>query len=101
MDVDARGAKAGEYPVTVRIEGESGVLCEESAQVEILDMELPKLPIPHTEWFHSDCLSNYYGAEVFSERWWEIVGNFVKSLAVNRCIYSVGHRSETKVTIPR
>ena len=85
VDVDARGAKAGEYPVTVRIEGESGVLCEESAQVEILDMELPKLPIPHTEWFHSDCLANYYGAEVFSERWWEIVGNFVKTAAEHRC----------------
>ncbi len=85
LDVKTEGITAGKYPVTVRIVGEEGVLCEESAPVEILDMELPKLPIPHTEWFHSDCLADYYGAEVFSERWWEIVGNFVETAAEHRC----------------
>lgn len=85
LEVGTGDVKAGEYPVKVRITGEDGVLCEESTTVRILDMELPKLPIPHTEWFHSDCLADYYGVEVFSERWWEIVGNFVETAAKRRC----------------
>ncbi len=85
LDVETKNAKAGTYPVTVRISGGDGVLCEESTTVEILDVELPRLPIPHTEWFHSDCLADYYGAEVFSQRWWEIVGNFVKTAGEHRC----------------
>lgn len=85
IDLDTENAGAGTYPVTVRMLGEDGELCRESVSIEILDMALPKLPIPHTEWFHSDCLANYYGAEVFSERWWEIVENFVAAAARHRC----------------
>lgn len=77
--------KAGTYPVTVKILCGDEALCEEHTSLEILDVELPKLPIPHTEWFHSDCLANYYGVEVFSERWWEIVKNFVSTAAKHRC----------------
>lgn len=77
--------KAGTYPVTVKILCGDEALCEEHTSLEILDAELPKLPIPHTEWFHSDCLANYYGVEVFSERWWEIVENFVSTAAKHRC----------------
>lgn len=77
--------KAGTYPVTVKILCGEEALCEEHTSLEILDAELPKLPIPHTEWFHSDCLANYYGVEVFSERWWEIVENFVSTAAKHRC----------------
>ena len=40
---------------------------------------LPAMKVPHTEWFHSDCLANYYGEEVFSEEYWRIVENFVKT----------------------
>lgn len=83
LDVDTK--EAGRFGVTVRLVKDGGVLCEESADIEVLDIELPKLPIPHTEWFHSDCLANYYKVEVFSERWWEIVENFVRTAAKHRC----------------
>lgn len=83
IDIDTE--KAGAHPVTVKLMGDEGELCRESISLEILDMELPKLPIPHTEWFHSDCLANYYDTEVFSERCWEIVGNFVETAARHRC----------------
>lgn len=77
--------KAGTYPVIIKMVCRGQVLCQEKTYLEILDAELPKLPIPHTEWFHSDCLANYYGVEVFSQRWWEIVENFVRTAAEHRC----------------
>lgn len=85
VDVKTDGeVKAGTYPVKVRMLCGDEVLSEESTALEILDAEMPRLPIPHTEWFHSDCLANYYGVEVFSERWWEIVENFVRTAAEHR-----------------
>lgn len=95
-----KGAKAGAYPVKMRLEyqgneeaGAENAGNTESAEdagnventgsveiaenaeraenteivLEILDAELPGLSIPHTEWFHCDCLANYYNVKVFSE----------------------------------
>lgn len=83
--IDIETARAGTYPATVKLTCGDEVLSEESVTLEVLDMELPKLPVPHTEWFHSDCLADYYGVEVFSQSWWEIVESFVRTAARHRC----------------
>jgi hypothetical protein len=56
-----------------------------SVEVEILGAKLPALDIPHTEWFHCDCLANYYGVEVFSEEHWKIIENFVRTAVRRGC----------------
>jgi len=72
------GAKAGGYPITVRVETPDGVtLGSAGTTLEVIAAELPAQSIAHTEWFHSDCLAAYYGVDVFSERYWEIVEHFV------------------------
>jgi len=35
----------------------------------------------HTEWFHTDCLSQWYKIPVFSEDYWRITENFIRSAA--------------------
>ena len=79
------GMEAGDYPVKIRMEAQGAVLCEPQILCRVVDCVLPPLPIPHTEWFHSDCLADYYQVEVFSERHWEIIRAFVKSAAQHRC----------------
>lgn len=46
-----------------------------SCSLEILDALLPEQTLIHTEWFHCDCLANYYHTEVFDERHWNIIEN--------------------------
>lgn len=75
----------GEYPVGITLSAQDQELCQVEARCQVLDQVLPKLPIPHTEWFHSDCLADYYQVEVFSPRWWEIVEEFVKTAARRHC----------------
>ena len=41
---------------------------------------LPPLPIHHTQWFHADCLADYYHVPVFSEEHWAILRRFMVSL---------------------
>ena len=47
-------------------------------ELEVLSEELPSLSIYHTEWFHGDCLADYYGVESLSDRHWEIMANFIR-----------------------
>ena len=86
IDVELdEAAEAGEYPVKVVLSKDGETLGEAEMVCEVLDATLPKLSIPYTEWFHSDCLADYYGAEVFSDRYWEIVEAFVREAAKHRC----------------
>ena len=75
----------GIYPVKIQLKTKEELLCEVDVEVEVLNAVLPKLSVPHTEWFHSDCLANYYNVEVFSEEYWTIVEEFVKTAVKYKC----------------
>lgn len=62
---DGNQADAFSLPVTVRSE------------------VLPEQTLYHTEWFHADCLADYYGVPVFSEEHWRIIDHFMAAAA--RC----------------
>lgn len=75
----------GVYPVKIQLKTQEEQLGEAEVEVEVLNAVLPKLPVPRTEWFHSDCLANYYNVEVFSEEYWTIVEAYVKTAVKYKC----------------
>lgn len=77
--------KAGIYPVEIVFQKEKEALGSVKTEIEIIDALLPKLPIPHTEWLHTDCLADYYNVEVFSDEYWRITKNYIQT-AVKRNI---------------
>lgn len=85
VDVDVPSdAVGGTYDVTVIFKKADGeVLGECSFTVKICNTVLPKQKLIYTQWFHSDCLANYYKVEVFSEKYWEIVRNFIRTAVEN------------------
>lgn len=86
IDIEAdEEMEAGEYPVEVKLTANGKEAGSVEVTCEVMNAVLPAVEIPHTEWFHSDCLANYYGVEVFSERHWEIVENFVKAAVKMKC----------------
>lgn len=54
---------------------------ERAFTLNIIDKELPKQDILFTNWFHNDCLCTYYNVEVFSDKYWEIVENYIRNAA--------------------
>lgn len=82
IDVElSESQNAGIYPITVKLTCKENVIFEEAYEIRVINAALPKLPIKHTEWFYSDCLANYYQVEVFSEEYWRIVENYLKTAA--------------------
>ncbi len=45
---------------------------------DVIDGVLPEQKLIYTNWFHTDCLATHYGVKVFSEKYWEIVENYLR-----------------------
>ena len=74
---------AGKYDFTISFDGKEYGQSESSVEVEVIDAVLPDEDIYFTQWFHADCLANYYNVEVWTDRHFEIVENFVKTARRN------------------
>ncbi len=70
----------GKYYITVSFFNtiHKQFLAKETFNLEILPASLPKQDFTYTCWFHPDCLSDLYGVEVFSDRHFEIMENYIK-----------------------
>lgn len=68
--------RASEITIDVATTGGEHLACF-SVPLEVLNEELPELPIPHTHWFHTDGLAHYYGDEPWSEGHWQSIDAFL------------------------
>ncbi len=86
VDVEKEGGlPAGTHPITIRLTDDATgtVLAEETLQLTVVNADLPPQTTLCTQWFHSDCLADYYNVPVFSEEYWRIVENFAHMAAKN------------------
>lgn len=62
---------------------EENELASETLGFKVIGIPLPPQEFIVTQWFHCDCLADYYGVEVFSEEHWRIIGEFIKTAVDN------------------
>ncbi len=75
---------AGKHTVTVKLlDGAREVQTENTLTLTIIDALLPPQEMILTQWFHCDCLANYYNVDVWSEEHWRIVESFAATAAKN------------------
>ncbi len=73
---------AGKYDIQVELFLTNGTIISTLTQkIEVYAASLPPARLIHTEWFHTDCIADYYGYEVFSEKHWKTIENFMKVAA--------------------
>lgn len=60
------------------IENDS-VIASKYLQIEVIDYDLDFDNFIYTCWFHTDCLMSYYNIEAFSDEYWRITKNFLKT----------------------
>lgn len=79
--VDPNGqAKPGVYPIEITFQApDESELGKAVFQLEVISASLPKQSLIHTEWFHSDCISTWYGLDVFSEKHWNLMEQYIKT----------------------
>lgn len=86
--IDVEGSQeipAGSYPIRIYLSDEDGVVCEAVMNVMIIGAVLPESGLIHSEWLHGDCLADYYQEPVFSEKYWQILENFLTEYVARGC----------------
>lgn len=82
MTLDAALLPPGRSEISLEVLGENGeALAAFSFAVQVLEEALPPQTLLQTQWFHADCLADYYHVPVFSEEHWHILDNFIQSAA--------------------
>lgn len=77
IEIKGNGIITGKNSVTVDISGD--MTAHADVQIEVIDADLSKQEIIYTNWYHSDCICNYYGVDAFSDEYWRINKNFIKT----------------------
>lgn len=76
---------AGDYEIEIQLVKDAAVICSAKRKITVIGVHLPKQKIMHTEWFHADCLADYYHVDVFSEKHWEILENYFHEYVDRGC----------------
>ncbi len=83
FDLDGTAA-AGTYPMAVTlVDGLGNEVAKECFEVKVINATLPEQTMRVTQWFHCDCLANYYNVPAWSEEHWRIVENFARTAQRN------------------
>jgi Glycoside hydrolase 123, catalytic domain len=75
----------GDYSIELNFVPENGQTVSVEAKVQVIGTPLKELPIKHTEWFHADCIADYYHIPILSEKHWEYMENFIEIAAKRDC----------------
>lgn len=68
---------AGDHSISVSLH-DGAELSRDTLTVHVVPASLPASDLPFTQWFHCDCLAQYYRVPVFSEEHWRIIENFAR-----------------------
>ncbi len=81
IEVSPEGNCIGKNTLSVNISDKADISVNAEVEIEVINAELPKQELIYTCWYHSDCICNYYGIEPFSDEYWRINKNFIKTAA--------------------
>ena len=74
VELFGKAASVGLHKIEVNIED-----FVVNVEVDVIDAELDFNDFVYTCWFHSDCLMSYYNFDAFSDEYWRVVENFLKT----------------------
>lgn len=75
----------GDHKITFTVYNTDGELGKIDYELCVIDKILPSLDIFNINWMHYDCLSEWYGLEIFSQDYYKMLNEYVKN-AVNHGI---------------
>lgn len=79
VEINADDYTIGNNIIEIHIKNENKVIASASVNVEVIDYELDFKDFIYTNWFHTDCLMSHYNFDAFSDEYWRVVENFLKT----------------------
>ena len=76
LEVDAAKNDTGNHRISFTVGEKTAVV-----DIEIINAELDFKDFVYTCWFHTDCLMSHYKFDVFSDEYWRVTENYLKTAA--------------------
>ena len=74
FEIDGALNEAGKKKIEIKLSDKTV-----SVDAEIIDADLDFKDFVYTCWFHTDCLMSYYKFDAFSDEYWRVTENFLKT----------------------
>ncbi|MBP3938221.1 MAG: DUF4091 domain-containing protein [Clostridia bacterium] len=74
---------AGKYDIKIKIFKDEKELSSCKLTLTVINAVLPEQTLINTEWFHTDCIADYFKVPVFSQEHWSYIESFMKAFV--RC----------------
>lgn len=74
--------KGGTYDIKVNINDKNTpptLLATKHMTINVIEKKLPKQSTIFTQWFHVDCIADVHNVEIYSERHWELIEEYMKT----------------------
>lgn len=84
INEDQKNQKSGTYKITIELfDRRNKFLQSVCIDATVLAHKLPKQKFIYTNWVHYDCLSDLYNEPVFTDRYFEILKDYIKKATKN------------------
>jgi len=76
-----RGIQAGEADICISFEDvdNGDEIIRKNMTVNISEAEILPQSLIYTRWFYADCIADFHGCQVYSERHWELIEGYIKT----------------------
>ncbi len=79
VEICSDSSSTSENIVEILLSEYGTIIAETSVKVEVINCELEFSDFVYTNWFHTDCLMSHYGFEAFSDEYWRVTENYLKT----------------------
>ena len=79
VEITSSKELVGNQNIEINLDLKSDYIINRNISVDVIDCDIDFKDFIYTNWFHTDCLSSYYNVEVFSDEYWRITKNFLKT----------------------
>lgn len=79
IEVCADKENIGNNETSIAVISNNRHIADASLNIEIVDCSLDFDDFIYTCWFHTDCLMSHYGFDAFSDEYWRVTENFLRT----------------------
>ncbi len=81
VEIETSNELFGKCNIKISLKDNLRLEINKSLLVEVINYDIDFKDFIYTNWFHTDCLASYYNVDVFSDEYWRITKNFLKTAA--------------------
>ena len=84
INEDGKDMPAGNHSILIELfNQQEQCVGQNRLSVQVVNAHLPEQTLYYTNWFHNDCLADFYNLELFSDEYFKVMEDFLRTAVKN------------------